>query len=401
MPGTYNLSAFEKRVATVLSGVYMARMFGLFLILPVLFPAALSLHGATPMLIGLALGIYGLSQAILQFPLGVWSDRIGRKPVIIGGLAIFALGSLVAGLSDTIYGVVVGRILQGCGAVAATIMAFAADLTREKQRSRVNAFLGGGIGVAFMAALIAAPMLEAALGLSGVFFISAVCAVCAMLLLGVALPEPKVKRRPPATLRDTCLSFVQALKNVELLRLDIGVFTLHLVLISNFLVLPSLLESELGLPGASHWMFYAPILAGSFLLMFPLLTVAERRRKIRRFILLMVTFLGCSQWMLFSVDTTAAVIVISMLLFFVAFNYLEASLPSLVGRICAPDARGASLGVFSQSQFLGAFVGGVTSGAVLEHWGWQAVYLVNVLVIAIWLVSSWAMVPPRTNGTVA
>ncbi len=396
MANDFSLSTFERRAAAILSCVYMSRMFGLFILLPILAPAAEQLREATSILVGLALGIYGLPQIFLQAPLGAWSDRIGRKPVIIGGLLVFIAGCLIAAASDSIYGIIFGRILQGSGAIAAVVMAFAADLTREKQRTKVIAVIGMSIGVAFILAVASGPLFQAMIGLHGVFLISALFALIAGLIVMFALPErmrPRSTQRYSGNLVKERMGFRQVLHNIELMRLNFGTFTLHMILMANFLVLPGLIRDHLGFDGTNSWQLYALILVGSFLLMLPFLFAAERYRKVKQAILFMVVCLAISQGALLHLNSGIAIILL-ILLFFVAFNYLEANLPSLVSRLCAADAKGVSFGVFMQSQFLGTFFGGLLGGIVLNLWSATTIYLMNVLAAIIWLIAAWGMTQP-------
>lgn len=388
-------NSIERRVVLVMGLAYMLRMLGLFIALPVLVLASERFAGATPVLVGLALGIYGLPQALLQIPFGWLSDRVGRKPVIVSGFLIFVAGSLVAAAADTMAELIAGRVIQGMGAVAAVMMALAADLTREEQRSSVLAFIGVGIGLAFMLALAVGPVIDAWFGLRGIFLVSALLGVMAIVLITVALPSPA---RPVAERGSARRGFVSALRNYDLLRLNASVFFLHLVLTANFFLLPSLLEKQLGIARATHWMFYAPVLLGSFLLILPLLRLAEKKRRVKEFLLVAVVLLGVSQVLAFFQEVTWLNVIGTTTLFFVAFNYLEASLPSLVSRFCEAGAKGVSMGIFSNGQFLGVFAGGVFAGGVSSFGGDGAVYLLNAGAVAAWLLLLIGMTRPRHAG---
>ncbi len=385
------LSAFEKRVAGILACVYMARMYGLFILLPILAPAAEHLPGATPILIGVALGVYGLPQIFLHAYFGQWSDRIGRKPVIILGLGLFIVGCLIAAYAETIVGVIAGRFLQGSGAIGAVTMAFASDLVRSEQRSKVFAIMGASIGVAFLLALMTGPVLYTIAGLHGVFISSAVFAALSGLITVFALPG-KIAATESID-NNHRIGFVKTLKNKELLRLDGGSFVLHFTLMANFLVLPGMLERYFGLPIDAHWQVYVPVLLCSFVLMLPFLIIAERFKKLKLVMILMVFVFALSQWVLEHLDESLSTFIVGLVLFFVAFNYLEANLPSLVSRICPPSAKGISLGVFMQSQFLGTFAGGVCGGVILQQWDAKMIFSVNLLLGTVWVLWLLGMAP--------
>lgn len=409
MKNQSQLLPFEKRVVFILACIYIARMYGLFILLPILAPAAEYLLGATPILVGAALGIYGLSQVFLHASFGQWSDRIGRKPVIVFGLLLFILGCLIAANSETIIGVIVGRFLQGSGAIGAVIMACASDLTRGEQRSKVFAILGMSIGVAFLLAMMTGPILYAAWGLSGVFFVSAGFAVVSGLMVLVALPHKApaaqfVEHDLPPLKEDgavaTRVGFWQTIKNKELLRLNGGTLVLHYILMANFLVLPAMIDQHLGLSVSAHWQFYVPILLGSFVLMLPVLVLAERNRKLKTAIVGMIFTLTLSQWFMeYLGEDDTMLFILSAVLFFTAFSYLEANLPSLVSRVCPVHAKGVSLGVFMQSQFLGTFCGGLIGGFLLQLWGVQAVFNVNLLLAILWFFWMLGMAPWRNHPT--
>jgi MFS family permease len=384
----------ERRAAAGLAGIFALRMLGLFLILPVFALHAQDLAGATPLLIGLAVGAYGLTQAALQIPFGLLSDRIGRKKVIFAGLVLFALGSIVAALATSIEGVILGRILQGSGAIAAAVTALVADLTREEVRTRAMAGIGLSIGMAFAAALVLGPILADWFGLSGIFWFTAILAVGGILILALVVPEPdhlSVHRdvEPVAGL------FHGVIRNPELLRLNYGIFTLHMVMISLFLVVPLDLAA-VGLPAERHWWLYLPVLVVSVLAMVPFVILAESKGLMKPVFLgaiatLMVAFGG-----LYASQAGLAALALFILLFMTAVNVLEASLPSLVAKIAPAEAKGTAMGAFSTSQFIGAFVGGMIGGWVHQRLGQEAVLLLCAAASFLWLVVAFPMGRPRS-----
>ena len=376
-PVAVALLGAEKRAVGVIAAVAMLRMLGLFALLPVLSLYAAGLEGQTPLLIGLAVGAYGLTQAGLQIPLGALSDRVGRVPVILGGLAIFALGSLVAAFSDTIYGVIAGRLLQGAGAISATLTALIADATRAEVRTRSMAFVGIGIGASFLVAMIIGPLLAASFGVRAIFGFGVLVAVVAGLLL-LLLPDDIEK--PQSVGR---WNFRAALR-ADLLRLDFYVFLLHAILTASFVALPFLLSDTLDLPITSHWKLYVGALLASLLGTIPLIIQDERQGKGRTIgiavVLILVgelilTFGG------FSVMTVFAALAV----FFAGFNFLEAGLPARLSLLAGNESRGASLGVFSSAQFLGAFAGGLIGGRFLAGSNPGDVFFVCALLAAIWV----------------
>ncbi|MBM3203414.1 MFS transporter, partial [Candidatus Woesearchaeota archaeon] len=355
------MTAGEMRASASLAAIYMLRMIGMFLILPVFAVMSRDLSDATPVLVGLAISAYGLTQAVFQIPFGLWSDRYGRKKLIALGLLIFAGGSVVAALSDSIYGIIAGRALQGAGAVAAVVMALAADLTREEHRTKAMAMIGISIGISFALSMVTGPVLTRWLGLSGLFWIIAVLALLAIVVLFVAVPDPAVSRfHRDAQARPA--SFGSVLNNPELLRLDFGIFCLHLILTASFVVLPVILRDSLQLETPSHWQVYLPVFVLAMASMVPFVILAEKKRKMKpvflSFIALVAVadagfmWLGSSFWGVFTL----------LYLFFTAFNLLEATLPSMISKIAPPDLKGTAMGIYSTSQFLGAFAGGAGGG---------------------------------------
>ncbi len=387
------MNSFEIRATWSLASLFALRMLGLFMILPVFALYGQDLAGATPTLIGLAIGAYGLTQALLQIPFGLLSDRIGRKPVIVGGLLIFLLGSLVAAEAETIYGVIAGRALQGAGAIASAIMALLADLTRDEQRSKAMAMVGASIGMSFALALIAGPMLSGWFQLEGLFLFTAALAGFGVALTLWVVPTPDVRRVQRDT-RPVLDHVSDVLRDPGLLRLDFGIFSLHMVLTAMFVVMPGWLLAHAEVDQDYHWLVYLPILFLSFVLMLPLMIIAEKARKIKQVFMLAVallalSLLGLSQW-----HGSLWSIALGLFVFFWGFNLLEALLPSLVSKVAAPGYKGTSMGVYSTCQFLGAFAGGAGGGWVMGHYGDSAVYLVGGLVICIWFLFAMSMKQP-------
>ncbi len=386
------MTAGERRTALGLAGVYGFRMLGLFLILPVFALFAEELPGSTPLLTGLAIGIYGLTQGLLQIPFGMLSDRIGRKPVILAGLLLFAIGSAVAATATTIEWIIVGRALQGSGAVAAAVMALAADLTRETQRTKVMAFIGMSIGISFMLAMIAGPALDAWVGLHGIFWITAGLALLGMALIAWVVPTPQVSRvhrdaEPVPAL------FGRVLQDRELLRLDWGIFSLHLVLTALFLGVPLQLKA-VGIAPVDHALVYLPVMIFAIVGMVPFIILAEKGGKMKPVFLGAILTLGLSQLLLWGYSGEFWPLLGAVALFFLAFNLLEATLPSLVSKTSPADAKGTAMGVYTSSQFAGAFFGGVLGGWVHQQAGVSAVFLFGGVIAGVWLLVAWGMRRP-------
>ncbi|MGD8498389.1 MAG: MFS transporter [Chromatiales bacterium] len=388
------MTGAELRSSVTLSSVYAVRMLGLFMVLPVFALYAEELEHVTPFLVGLAIGAYGLTQAAMQIPLGALSDRIGRKPVIIGGLLVFALGSALAAVSDSIYGVILGRALQGAGAIASALMALASDLTREEHRTKVMAIIGLSIGASFSLAMAIGPILDRWIGVAGIFWLTAALAGVAVLIVLGLVPQPlrgRFHRDVEAVPSEMPIVF----RDPQLLRLDLGIFVLHLVLTANFVVIPVLLRDHIGLDAGRHWLVYLPIVVASFLAMVPVIVVAEKQRRMKPVFVTAVGLLALAEFSLVFDRHSLAGLVISLFVFFWAFNLLEAVLPSLVVKFAPPDRKGTAMGAYSSSQFLGIFVGGALGGALHGAFGPEAVFVGGAIAALGWLFAALTMRRPR------
>lgn len=387
------MTAVESRAAISLAGIYSLRMLGLFLILPVFALYAEHLVGVTPMLVGLAIGAYGLTQALLQIPFGMLSDRIGRKPVIVAGLLIFALGSVVAAQADTIWGVILGRAIQGAGAISAAVMALAADLTQEKNRIKAMAVIGMSIGAAFALSLILSPIINSWIGVPGIFWLTSVLALGGVGVTLFVVPNPK-RSAIHSDAEPVPSQFRRVLTNPDLLRLDAGILLLHMGMTSVFLVLPLALRDVVGLESAGHWKIYFPVLLLSVLLMIPFVAVAEGRGKLKQVFLLSIALMLTALLMFYALFQSLWGLAFALLIYFIAFNVLEATLPSLVAKMAPAESKGTAMGVYSTSQFGGAFLGGLLGGWVHTHYGLEAVFLFAGLFIGVWLLVASGMSKP-------
>jgi len=383
----------EFRAAGALAGVFSVRLLGLFMIYPVFAAYARTLNGASPYLIGEALGIYGLTQGLLQIPFGLLSDRIGRKVVIVFGLVLFGIGSAVAALSSSIGGVIVGRALQGGGAVGSVILALVADLTKEENRTQAMAMVGITIGASFMIALVLGPIVANFVGVSGIFWLMVGLAAAGIAITELLVPKPRLVRvHRDAEAVPSMIGAV--LRDRELLRLDIGIFALHAMLTANFLVVPGLLRGTLGVAAQQQWVVYLPILVASVALMVPAIIVAEKYRHMKGVFVSAVAMLLASQVMLYLGAHNLFVVLAALTVFFCAFNVLEASLPSLVTKAAPPDAKGTATGIYSSLQFLGIFVGGVVGGYVHQHGGDSGVFVLTAGLALCWLLAAATMARP-------
>jgi len=384
----------ELRAAVSLAAVFSVRMLGLFMIYPVFAAFARELAGATPYKIGLALGIYGLSQGLLQVPFGLLSDRIGRKTMIVFGLVLFGLGSAVAASSRSIDGMIWGRVLQGAGAVGSVILALVADLTAEENRTQAMALVGMTIGFSFLVAIVAGPVVASWIGIGGIFWLMAALALMGIAITTLLVPTPRRLRvhreaeTVPALLGST-------LRNPELLRLDFGIFALHAMLTASFLVVPELLHGTLGVSTRDQWLVYFPVLMVSVAIMVPAIIVAERFRRMKTVLLGAISALAASQLMLAMGGHDAVILIAAVTLFFAGFNIMEASLPSLVTKTAPSGSTGTATGIYSSSQFLGIFVGGVAGGWINQAAGTFAVFTFISALAVLWLIVAGTMRPPN------
>jgi MFS family permease len=392
-PHSERMSSGETRAASGLALVFAFRMLGMFMVLPVLATYGMDLAGATPALIGLAIGAYGLTQAFLQIPFGVISDRIGRHPVIYGGLVIFAIGSVVAAQADSIWGVIAGRILQGAGAISAAVMALLSDLTREQNRTKAMAMIGMSIGVSFAVAMVVGPLLTRAFGLHGLFLATGVLALVGIALVAFVVPKATAhtRHRESGVARGEMLA---TLKHPDLLRLDLGIFVLHSILMASFVALPLALVERAGLPKEQHWWVYLTALVVSFFAMIPFIIYGEKKRKMKRVLLGAVATLMLVELFFWAFGDGLKALVIGTVVFFTAFNLLEASLPSLISKVSPAGGKGTAMGVYSTSQFLGSAMGGILGGWLFQHGGLGVVFIGCAALCALWLAIAVTMREP-------
>ncbi len=392
-PHSERMSSGETRAASGLALVFAFRMLGMFMVLPVLATYGMDLAGATPALIGLAIGAYGLTQAIFQIPFGIISDRIGRRPVIYLGLIVFALGSVLAANSDSIWGVIAGRILQGAGAISAAVMALLSDLTREQHRTKAMAMIGMTIGLSFAVAMVVGPLLTRAFGLSGLFLATGAMALCGIVIVMFMVPRSTgtLQHRESGVAKQALLP---TLRHPDLLRLDLGIFVLHAMLMSSFIALPLALVEKAGLPKEQHWWVYLTALLISFFAMIPFIIYGEKKRKMKRVLLGAVVTLMLTELFFWKFGDSLRALVIGTVVFFTAFNLLEASLPSLISKVSPAGGKGTAMGVYSTSQFLGSALGGILGGWLFQHGGLSVVFLGGAGLAALWLAFAVTMREP-------
>ena len=386
------MSGTETRAAGGLALVFAFRMLGMFMVLPVLATYGMDLAGATPALIGLAIGAYGLTQAVLQIPFGMISDRIGRRPVIYLGLLVFALGSVLAAQAVSIWGVILGRVLQGAGAISAAVMALLSDLTREQHRTKAMAMIGMSIGLSFAVAMVVGPLLTSAFGLSGLFLATGALAVVGLAIVAFVVPSAHstLSHRESGVARQ---ALGPTLRHPDLLRLDLSIFVLHAILMASFIALP-LAYVGAGLPKEEHWWVYLTALLISFFAMVPFIIYGEKKRKMKRVLLGAVGVLLLVEVFFWQWADNLRGLVIGTVIFFTAFNLLEASLPSLVSKVSPAGGKGTAMGVYSTSQFLGAALGGILGGWLYQHGGLSVVFLGCAALCVVWLVGTVGMNEP-------
>ncbi|MEJ6565340.1 MAG: MFS transporter [Burkholderiales bacterium] len=380
----------ERRASIGLAGVFSLRMFGLFVILPVVALYADTLPGGeSATLIGLAIGIYGLTQAIFQIPLGRLSDFWGRKRTIYLGLCIFIMGSLVAACADSLLMLCIGRGIQGAGAVSSAAIALNADLTRDEVRTKSMAIIGITIGFTFLLSIVLGPVLDGFVGLSGIFLITALltCVSIAVVYFYVPDPEPIGKRG-----EDSPVKLQVILSNRDLLRLDLGIFSLHGILMAMFVSLPFILAGLEG--GLITWQFYLAVMVSSIFIMLPLMMLSEKFGHRKAVFLFSIMMIILAELLLGVFDFGQVGLGLALVIFFGAFNLLEASLPSWVSRVADPKSKGTALGVYSTSQYLGTFIGGVAGGWTYQHFSGQGVFIFSAVWALVWLLASVKMSDP-------
>jgi len=426
------MTGSERRSVFSLAMLYSTRMLGLFMVLPVFVIYGQSLGHANEFLLGLAIGAYGLSQALFQIPFGALSDRYGRKKLIFIGLILFFLGSVLAAVSESIYGVIAGRFLQGSGAIASVLMALLSDLTSEESRTKSMAIIGMSIGVSFSVALILGPLVAGVYGLQGIFWLTAGLAVFGMFWLFFFVPSPIQRSANHDHQHNATSSYIQqdaggskgagykgtgskgtgykgtrdrntrlfksqireVLANKELVRLDIGIFALHLCLTAVFIAVPISLQDSLDLPGEEHWLVYLTVMLTSFFAMVPFIIIGEKKQKMKSVFLFAILLLFAASFSFTLTQNNFLYFWLSLFFYFMAFNLLEASLPSLVSKISPAGCKGTAMGVYSTSQFMGAFCGGVLGGWLLSLYQEAGVYLLVSVVCFLWFLVARSMEKP-------
>jgi len=386
------MTPVELRATWGLGTVFSLRMLGMFMVLPVLTTYGMALQGASESLIGLAIGIYGLAQAILQIPFGLLSDRIGRKPLIVGGLLVFVLGSVIAASTTSIWGVILGRALQGSGAIAAAVMALLSDLTREQNRTKAMAFIGISFGITFAIAMVLGPIITHAFGLHALFWMIAILASCGIVITLLVVPNAPhhMLNRESGMVKG---SIREVLMQPRLLKLNIGILCLHILLMSSFVALPGQFE-QAGFPAEQHWKVYLVTMLVAFVAVVPFIIYAEVKRRMKRVFISCVALILIAEIVLWGSGNHFWTLAIGVQLFFLAFNLMEAILPSLISKESPAGYKGTAMGIYSTSQFLGVAIGGSLGGWVFDSFDAQTVFLLGAVVATLWLLLSTTMQEP-------
>lgn len=388
----FQMTPEERKATWGLGTVFSLRMLGMFMVLPVLTTYGMSLAGASETLIGIAIGIYGLTQAVFQIPFGLFSDRIGRKPLIVGGLLIFALGSAIAAMTDSIWGVILGRALQGSGAIAAAVMALLSDLTREQNRTKAMAFIGVSFGITFAIAMVAGPIITHAIGLSGLFWMIALLALGGVVITLLFIPTPHhhVLNRESSMVKG---SFSKVLANSRLLKLNFGIMCVHILLMSSFVALPPLME-QAGLARDNQWKVYLVTMLIAFACVVPFIIYAEKQRRMKQVFQGCVILMLAAEVILWYSGLHLWGIIFGVQVFFIAFNVMEALLPSLISKESPVGYKGTAMGIYSTSQFIGVAIGGSLGGFLYAHDGAATVFTGCAVLAVIWLAVSLTMQEP-------
>ncbi|MFW5431921.1 MAG: MFS transporter [Methylophilaceae bacterium] len=393
------MSPTERRATISLASIYGLRMLGMFLILPIFAIYAQTLEGGQDQtMVGLALGAYGLTQVLLQLPFGIASDKYGRKKVIYVGMLIFVIGSVIAAMGTDIFTVIIGRAIQGAGAVSAVVMALVADSTREEHRTKAMATIGGTIGVTFALSLVAGPLLNQSIGVQGIFWMTAILSIFAILVVKFLVPDP-VNSHFHSDAEAAPGKLKEVLRNTQLLRLNFGAFSLHAAQMAMFVVVPFALIETSGMNVNQHWIVYLPVLVISFVLMLPAIIYGEKRAKLKPVFIGAVAIMLAAQLLFAATIHQFWGVVAALFFYFIAFNLLEATLPSLISKMAPADSKGTAIGVHNTAQSLGVFIGAVAGGFLSGHYGFSSVFIFCAVLIGIWLISALGMKTPPSVKT--
>ncbi len=394
IPQQDKMTPTELLASLSLASIYGLRMLGMFLILPIFSIYAESLpDGNNHLLIGLALGAYGLTQAIFQLPFGMASDRFGRKRVIYAGLLLFVIGSLIAAFAPNLVWVAIGRAVQGAGAVSAAVTALVADLTREEHRTKAMAMIGGTIGITFALSLILGPVLNQWIGVDGIFMLTAILAAVAIPVVKYVVPQPALSHFH-SDAQASRSKLKEVLANSQLLRLNYGIFALHAAQMAMFVVVPLAIRETSALNEHQHWLIYLPVLLISFILMIPAIIYAEKRAKLKLVFSLAILVMLAAQLLFAGLVHYFWGIVVSLTAYFIAFNVLEASLPSIITKMAPAAAKGTAVGVYNTTQSFGVFVGGTLGGYLSHYYGFAAVFIFCSILMAVWALLAITMQAP-------